>query len=98
MLGKLVSPFLALFRRSELDRELDEELRFHLEREVEENIRRGMSPEGARRTAMVSTTGTPSSRASAAVSIAMPRFRATSVMLSASTSGTPMRPTSSTMR
>jgi hypothetical protein len=57
MLGKLVSPFLALFRRSELDRELDEELRFHLEREVEENIRRGMSPEGARRTAMVSFGG-----------------------------------------
>jgi len=57
MLGKLVSPFLALFRRSELNRELDEELRFHLEREVEENIRRGMSPEGARRTAMVSFGG-----------------------------------------
>jgi putative ABC transport system permease protein len=57
MLGKLVSPFLALFRRSELDRELDEELRFHLEREVEQNIRRGMSPEGARRTAMVSFGG-----------------------------------------
>ena len=57
MLGKLVSPFLALFRRSELNRELDEELRFHLEREVEENIRRGMSPEGARRRAMVSFGG-----------------------------------------
>ena len=57
MLGKIVLPLRVLFRRSELDRELDEELRFHLEREVEENIRRGMSPERARRTAMVSFGG-----------------------------------------
>ena len=49
MLGKIVLPLRVLFRRSELDRELDEELRFHLEREIEENIRRGMSPERARR-------------------------------------------------
>ena len=57
MLGKIVLRLRALFRRSELDRELDEELRFHLEREVEENIRRGMSPERAQRTAMLSFGG-----------------------------------------
>src|SRR6185436_10642744 len=70
MLGKLVSPFLALFRRSELNRELDEELRFHLEREVEENIRRGMSPQGARRRAMVSFGGVEQIRKSVATCVA----------------------------
>ena len=34
-----------------LERELDEELAFHLETEVEENLRRGMDPEEARRAA-----------------------------------------------
>lgn len=36
-----------LFRRSHLDREMDEELRAHLEHEIEQNIRRGMSPREA---------------------------------------------------
>jgi predicted permease len=57
MLDRFVLPLRALFRRSEVERELDEELRFHLEREVEENIRRGMSPEEARHTAMLSFGG-----------------------------------------
>ena len=34
----------ALFRRGAAERELDEELRFHLEMETEKNIRLGLSP------------------------------------------------------
>jgi putative ABC transport system permease protein len=41
-----------LARRAEVDRELDEELRFHLEMEVEDRIRSGMAPAEARRTAL----------------------------------------------
>jgi len=47
----------ALFRKAEVERELDEELRFHLEKETEQNLARGMSPEEARRAALVSFGG-----------------------------------------
>ena len=43
--------YRALVSREALDRELDEEIRFHLEMQVEENLRRGRSPEQARREA-----------------------------------------------
>ena len=43
----------ALFRKGQMDAELDEELRFHIEREIEKNIRAGMDPKKARRTAYV---------------------------------------------
>ena len=43
----LFSRFLSLFRARRLDSELDEELRFHLEMLVEENMRRGMTWEEA---------------------------------------------------
>ncbi len=52
MFSKLTHRLWALFRGSELDRELDEELLFHLERETEENIRKGMDPKEARRAAL----------------------------------------------
>lgn len=39
---------LSLLRRKKADADLDEELRFHLEKEIEENRARGMSPEQAR--------------------------------------------------
>src|SRR6185436_11086074 len=42
----------ALFRRVDLEQELDEELRFHLDREVEQLIAAGMSPEEATRIAL----------------------------------------------
>jgi len=42
----------ALFHRDELDQELDEELRFHLDRLIEQNIKNGMSPEDARHAAL----------------------------------------------
>jgi putative ABC transport system permease protein len=38
----------ALLRKSELERELDEELRDHIERQFEQNLRLGMNPEEAR--------------------------------------------------
>ena len=41
----------ALFRRDTMDRELDAELRFHLEKEVEKHVRAGMTPDEARRKA-----------------------------------------------
>jgi putative ABC transport system permease protein len=41
----------ALVRTEEVDRELDEELAFHLEMETEKHVRAGLSPEEARRKA-----------------------------------------------
>ena len=40
-----------------MEAELDDELRFHLEKEVEENLRRGMSPAEARRAALLDFGG-----------------------------------------
>src|SRR5436190_10445084 len=44
--------FLALFRKRRLDRELDEELQFHMESQIENNLRRGMSDAEARHAAL----------------------------------------------
>src|SRR6185436_3563091 len=57
MLNKLRLRLRALFFKSKMEEELDEEVRFHLEREIEENIARGMSPEEARLAAMRSFGG-----------------------------------------
>ena len=40
-------------RSSEMEREMDEEMRFHIEKLIERNVRDGMSPAEARRTALV---------------------------------------------
>lgn len=42
----------ALFRRHKAETELDSELRFHLESQIENKIRAGMSPESARQSAL----------------------------------------------
>ena len=47
----------ALFRREAADRELDEELQYHVDRQTEENIAKGMTPQEARRQALVETGG-----------------------------------------
>ena len=47
----------ALVGRERQDRELDEEMRFHLEMETQQNIRAGMSPEEARRQARLAFGG-----------------------------------------
>src|SRR5215831_11402698 len=48
MLSRSKTALRALLRRSQVERELDEELRRHIERQTEQNIRLGMNPEEAR--------------------------------------------------
>jgi predicted permease len=47
----------AMFRRDRADADLEREMRFHIERETELNVARGMRPEDARRTALVAFGG-----------------------------------------
>jgi len=47
----------SLFRRGTVDAELDEELHYHIERQTEENIRRGMAPDDARKAALIAIGG-----------------------------------------
>lgn len=53
LMAYVVEAFNALFRRGRVEEELDEEVRFHLEMEIEKNLRAGMTPEEARRVARV---------------------------------------------
>src|SRR5215471_9405818 len=57
MLNKLKLRLRTLFFKSKMEDELQAELQFHLEREVEENIARGMTPEEARLAALRSFGG-----------------------------------------
>ena len=57
MLNDLLFRLRALFRRRAVEAELDEELRFHFENEVEKHKSRGMAPEEARRRARLSFGG-----------------------------------------
>jgi hypothetical protein len=47
----------SIFRRLRVENELDEELRFHLDMNIEGNIAKGMRPEEARRSALLSIGG-----------------------------------------
>src|SRR4029077_6551178 len=47
----------ALFRRDRLERELDDEVQFHLEMQADDNVRAGMDPDEARRAARRSFGG-----------------------------------------
>jgi predicted permease len=47
-ISKLKRRWRALIHRDELEYELDEELRFHVERDAAQNLEKGMSPEDAR--------------------------------------------------
>jgi predicted permease len=51
MLGKFRQMLRAIFGKSKMERELDEELRYHIEQQTEQNIRLGMDPEEARHAA-----------------------------------------------
>ncbi len=44
---------LQFFRRAKAERDLDEELRYHLERQIDEDVAAGMDPEKARRAALL---------------------------------------------
>ena len=57
LLRILLNRIAALFQRQKLDRELDEELRAHIDLAVAENCRRGMFPKEARREALRSFGG-----------------------------------------
>src|ERR1700744_862266 len=57
MLSDLSVRFRALFRRRVVETELEEELRFHFENEVEKYKSRGMAPEEALRLARLSFGG-----------------------------------------
>jgi len=52
----------AFFRKDRLDRELEQELATHLDLATEDNIRRGLSPEEARREARVKLGGVESAK------------------------------------
>jgi predicted permease len=54
---RLLEALRGLLSRAREERELAEELRFHLDMETEENVRRGMSPAEARRRAAVAFGG-----------------------------------------
>jgi predicted permease len=47
----------SVFRRAQLDKDLDAELAAHLELAIEENLQRGLSPEEARRQALIHLGG-----------------------------------------
>jgi putative ABC transport system permease protein len=61
-LSDLLRRWRALTHKENLDHELDEELRFHLERDIEQNIRDGMSPQDARYAALKSFGGVDQSK------------------------------------
>jgi predicted permease len=56
-LGRWVRRLLLLLRRRRVERAMDEELRHHLDCEVEEHIRSGLAPEEARRAALAAFGG-----------------------------------------
>ena len=45
---QLYNWLLSLTRRGRLEREMEEEMRFHLEMQIEQNLEAGMEPENAR--------------------------------------------------
>jgi putative ABC transport system permease protein len=52
----------ALTHRKELEDELDDELRFHLDRDIEQNIKNGMTPKDARNAALKAFGGVDQSK------------------------------------
>jgi predicted permease len=54
--------FLAIFRRAQIDSDLDAEMAAHLEMAIEENRKLGMSSEGARRQALLDFGGSTQAR------------------------------------
>jgi macrolide transport system ATP-binding/permease protein len=56
-LDKLTMKFRSLFHREDADYELSDELRYHLEQKTASNVARGLSPQEARRQAMLELGG-----------------------------------------
>ena len=57
MASKWNSILRFLFRRPEVERELDAELQYHVDRQTELNVQRGMQPADAKRQALISVGG-----------------------------------------
>jgi putative ABC transport system permease protein len=51
IIQQIIGLWRALFRSTRIDADLADEMRFHLERDIDANIARGMSPDAARRAA-----------------------------------------------
>jgi len=47
----------SLFRRQQVEQELDDEIRYHIDRQIAENIAHGMTAENARRSALRAFAG-----------------------------------------
>jgi predicted permease len=62
MLKRASRRLRALLRRDDVELELDEELRYHLDRQIEQNLAFGMSPEEARSAALRSFDGLEQSK------------------------------------
>src|SRR5262249_13976351 len=73
-LRSLAARLRALTRRSQGEAEMDEELRSHLELAVEENLRRGLSPEEARRSANLRLGGIEQTKESGRDASGFPRL------------------------
>ena len=56
-LRELILRLGALFDKQRKDRELDDEIESHLQLHIEDNLRLGMTPEEARREAMIKLGG-----------------------------------------
>jgi len=52
LLNQLKSRLATLFRKRELDADMDDEMRSHIEMQTQQNIEKGMSPEEARYAAL----------------------------------------------
>ena len=76
LLRILLSRCAALFRRRELDADLDEELRSHIDLAVEENVNRGMSPLDARTAALRKFGGVTQTKEHYRVQRGLPRIEA----------------------
>jgi putative ABC transport system permease protein len=61
-LSDLLRRWRALTHRDQMEQELDEEMRFHLERDIEQNVKNGMSPEDARYAALKAFGGVEQSK------------------------------------
>jgi len=57
MKARILAAFRSLFRKGRLEREMDEEMRFHVEMETQKQMQRGLSPEAARTRALQSFGG-----------------------------------------
>jgi len=60
---ELVRRLTSLFRRSQIEGGLNDEIRFHIDQQTEKNIRAGMTPEAARRAALLRFGGVERVRA-----------------------------------